>query len=107
MGADLGQDLVAQIAEQVPAVADLHRVRQCPPDRLGVRGRSVPAHDLDPPLPTQPGLQGGGLPVGEHLDALAGLRVDDDRGVAVPAAQGEVVGPGHSWNAGLRRGYAP
>jgi hypothetical protein len=97
VGADFGQDLVAQVLPQMPPVADLHRVGQGPADRLGVGGRAVPAHDLDPLLASQPCFQDGGLAVGQDIDAFPGLGVDDDRGVAVAAAQGEVVDTDHPW----------
>lgn len=64
VGADLGQDFVAQVSPQMPAVADLHRVGKGPADRLGVGGRAVPAHDFDPFLSSQPCLQCGGFAVG-------------------------------------------
>lgn len=107
VGADLGQDLVAQIAPQMPAVADLHRVGQRPTNRLGVGGRAVPAHDFDLCLSAQPCRQRVGLPVGQDIDAFPGLGIDDDRGVAVAAAQGEVVDPDHSRYPHHRRGDAP
>jgi hypothetical protein len=44
--------------------------------------------------------------VGQDIDALAGLGIDDDRGVAVAAAQGEVVDADHPWDAHRRRGDA-
>jgi hypothetical protein len=107
VGPHFGQDLVAQVPPQMPSVADLHRVGHRPADRLGICGRAVPAHDFDPFLPAQPCLQCGGLAVGQDIDAFPGLSVDDDRGVAVAAAQGEVVDPDHPWDAHCRRGDAP
>lgn len=46
------------------------------------------------------------LAVGQDRDASAGLGVDDDRGVAVAAAQGEVVRADHSWDRELRQRQA-
>lgn len=107
VGADLGQDFAAKVPPQMPAVADLHRVRQGPADRLGVGGRAVPAHDFDPFLPSQPCLQCGGFAVGQDIEALACFGVDDDRGVAVTAAQGEVIDPDHPRDPHRRRGDSP
>ena len=92
---DFFADGLGEVVPQVPAVADLDRVGQGSADRLGVGGRSVPAHGLDARMFAQPGFQGGGVAAGQYLDPLAGLGVDDDRGVAVPAPQGEVVDPDH------------
>jgi hypothetical protein len=44
-------------------------------------------------MSAQPGFQSGGFAAGQYLDSLTGLGVDDDRGVAVAAPQGEVVDP--------------
>lgn len=96
--ADLGLHLVAQVAPQMPPVADLHCVGQNSADGLGVGGGAVPAYDLDAGMVTQPGLQGRGLAVRQDRDASAGLGIDDNRGVAVAAAQGEVVDADHSRN---------
>jgi hypothetical protein len=93
--ADLEQDLVAEISPQVPAIADLHRFGQGTADGLGVGGRAVPAHDLDTWMFTQPGRQGGRVAAGQDRDTPAGLGIDDDRGVAVAAAQGEIVHADH------------
>jgi hypothetical protein len=82
---DFFADGLGKVVPQVPAVADLDRVRQGSADRLGVGGRSVPAHGLDVRTCAQPCLQGGGLTAGQYLDPLTGLGIDDDRGIAVPA----------------------
>jgi hypothetical protein len=46
----------------------------------------------------QPGLQGGPLAVGQDRDASTGFGIRDDRGVAVAAAQGEIVHTDHPWD---------
>jgi hypothetical protein len=55
----------------------------------------------------QPGLQGGRLAVGQDRDAPAGLGIRDDRGVAVAAAQGEIVHADHPRDGLLRQRQAP
>jgi hypothetical protein len=55
----------------------------------------------------QPGLQGGRLAVGQDRDASAGLGIRDDRGVAVAAAQGEIVHADHPRDGLLRQRQAP
>lgn len=105
MRGDFLADSLGEVVPQVPAVADLNRVGQGSADRLGVGGRSVPAHGLDARMHAQPGFQSGGFAAGEYLDSLSGLGVDDDRGVAVPASQGEVVDPDHPRDPHRRYGH--
>lgn len=104
---DLLADGLGEVVPQVPAVADLDRVGQGSADCLGVGGRSVPAHGLDARMSAQPGFQRGGVAAGQYLDSLTGFGVDDDRGVAVPAPQGEVVDPDHPREPPLRHGHPP
>jgi hypothetical protein len=103
---DLEQDFVAEISPEVPSVADLHRVGQGAADGLGVGGGAVAAHDLDTRMFAQPGLQGGRVAVGQDRDASAGFGIRDDRGVAVAAAQGEIVHADHPWDGLLRQRQA-
>jgi len=106
VGANLGQDLAAQVAPQVPSVADLHRFGQSLADRLGVGCRAVPAYGLDAGVFAQPGDQGPGGAVGQDVDAFAGFGVDDHGGIAVPALEGEVVDADHPWDLHDRSGDA-
>lgn len=85
-----------QVVPQVPPVGDLYRVGQCAADDLGVRGRAVAAHDPDARVPAQPRFQHASHAVGQHIDPLVGLGVDHQGGIAVPAAQGEVVDTDHA-----------
>lgn len=93
--ADLEPGFVAEVAPEVPSVADLHRVGQGAADGLGVGGRAVPAHDLGTGMLVQSGLQGGHLSVGQDRDASAGLGIRGDRGIAVAATQGGIVHADH------------
>ncbi len=95
MRADFELDLVTEVPPEVPSVTDLHRIGQSTADCFGVGGRAVPADDLDPGMFAQPGLQRGGLAVGQDRDAPAGLGIRDDRGVTMAAAQGEIVHVDH------------
>ena len=105
--ADLEQDLVAEISPKVPSVADLHRVGQGTADGLGVGGRAVPADDLDTGMLAQPGLQSRRVTAGQDRDTLTGLGIDDDRGVALASAQGEIVHADYSRNRLPRQRQAP
>ena len=95
MGGDLLPGGLGQAVPQVPPVADLHRAGQCRAGRLPVCPRAVPAHDLDPGMLAEPAFDDiGGAPF-EHVNAAAGLGVDQDGRVDGTAAQREVVDPEH------------
>lgn len=93
--ADLLHHGLGQVVPDMPAIIDLHRVRQGPANRLGVGAAAVTAHHPHTGMSTQPRFQGVGLTIGEHVDALPRDRVDDHGGVAVPFAEREVVHPDH------------
>lgn len=61
---DLLQDRLGEVVPDVPAVADLRRVRQGAADGLGVGAGAVSAHDFDARMLAQPGLERAGLPIG-------------------------------------------
>ena len=91
---------LGQAVPQVPAVADLDRGGQRAADRLGVGAGAVAAHDLDAGMLAQPGLHDVGGAAGQHIDALAGLGVDEHGGVArlrrsakssIPSTRGTVT----------------
>lgn len=90
---DFLADGFSEVVPEVPPVADLYRLGQRPADRLGVGGRAVAAHGLDARTLTQPPLQRLDGAAGQHVDTFTGLDVDQDGGVVVAAAQGEVVDP--------------
>lgn len=58
-------------------------------------------------MPAQPGVHRGGFAAGQYLSPLAGLGVDDARGVALPVPQGEVVDPDHPRDPHRRHGHLP
>lgn len=93
---DLAQGGLAQVVPQVPPVGYLHCVGQGPADGFGVGRGAVAAHNLDARMLTQPRFQRAGRAVRQYLDPLMGLGVDYHDGVAVPAAQGEIVDADHS-----------
>lgn len=80
----------------MPAITDLHRVRQGTADSLGIGRRAVTAYDLDARMFVQPCFRGVGRAVGQHVDPLMGLGIDDHGGVAVAPAQSEVVDADHT-----------
>ena len=85
------QDRLGQVFPDVPTVANLQRAGQRAADRFGVGAGTVSAHHLHARVLAQPRLQRGGQTVGQHVDALAGLRVDQDGGVPAISTDREVV----------------
>jgi hypothetical protein len=82
---------LGQQVPQVPAVAALHRVRQCAPDGLPVGARAVTGDDLDAGVLAEPVLDDAGGASFQHVDAPAGLGVDEDSRVGKAASQREIV----------------
>lgn len=103
MGTDLLAYRFAQAVPQMPAITNLDRVRERVADGLGIGRRAIPAHDLYAGMGTQPGGQGLGLAVGQHVHALIRLDVDQDRGVGVALTQREVVYAQYPWCGGERQ----
>ena len=95
MAADCPLDGLAEVVPQVPAVGDLDSVWCAPAAAVGVDTGPVPADHL--------GSRPGGEPPGERVrraviqdvDRPAGLDVNQQRPVAVPFAQRELVHAQH------------
>ena len=66
---------VTAVAQQVPAVGDLDRLRRPLADAVGVGTGAVAADDLDAGMALEPGRQRLGLPVGQQVDDAAALEV--------------------------------
>lgn len=54
MGGDLLEDGLGEVVPQVPPIGDLHRVGQCASDRVGIRGRAIPADHLQAGMTRRP-----------------------------------------------------
>jgi hypothetical protein len=98
---DLLQHGPGQAMPQVPAVTNLDRAGQRPPDRLAVGTRPVPAHDLDARVSAQPCLQHLSGAARQDIDPLPGLGVDQHGRVDLPAAQREIIDTKHPRHADL------
>ena len=82
---------LSQAVPQVPAVADLDRGGKRAADRLAVGTRPVAAHHLHAGITAQPYLDQVGCAARQHVNAAAGLGVDEHGRVDQAAAQREVV----------------
>jgi hypothetical protein len=95
-------DGLGEVLPQVEPVGDLDRVR-CPgAGPVGVGAGAVPADDLDAVMGGQPVRERLGVAALQQVERRAGLAVDDDRAVVLPAPDGEVVHPEHP-RGGRRR----
>jgi hypothetical protein len=86
---------VAEVAQQVPAVRDLDRVRRAAAHAVGVGPGAVARDDLDAGVRPEPCRQGLGPAVRQEVHHPAALQVDEDGPVPVAAAPGPVVDRQH------------
>ena len=81
----------AGVLEEMPAVGDLPRLGPPKRRRLAVAAPAIPSDDLDRRPRRQPGLDGGGFAVRQHVDDPATLQIADHRAVAMSFPPGPVV----------------
>jgi hypothetical protein len=86
---------LGQVVHQVPPVGHLHRLRGAGGCALGVATSPVPANHLHPGMIQQPGGERARFTIGQHVNRLTGLHIDQDGGVAVTPPPGELVHPQH------------
>ena len=86
---------LAEVVPQVPAVSDLDRQRRAAGGPVGIAARPVPADDLRAGSGGQPGRERVRGALGQHVDRAAGLHVDQQRAVGMPAAQRELIHSKH------------
>jgi hypothetical protein len=84
-------DVVSQVGQQVPAVADLLCGRQCGLDGLGVGAGAISGNDLDAGVGAQPIGHRSRFSAFEHFDRFTPLQVDNDCPVAVTPCDRPVV----------------
>jgi len=99
MAAGHGADGIAEVAQQVPAVRHLDRIRRALAHAVRVGAGPVARDDLDPGVLTEPPGQGFALPVGQQVHEPIALQVDQGRPVAVATAPGPIIN-----GEGARRG---
>ena len=93
---------VAQVLPQVEAVGHLDGVRSALPGALGVGAGPVPADDLHARVVFQPLGESLGLAVGQHVDGLVCVHVDQDGRVGLAAPLGEIIHAQHGDLASAR-----
>jgi hypothetical protein len=84
-----------QVAQQVPAVGNLHS-SWCRHTRgLSVNAAAIPAHDLAPRMLSKPRGHRSRLAIGQQIDHLAALQIAQDRAVAMAFSPRPVVDAKH------------
>lgn len=91
----IGADRVSDDLRFLHVLTGQPHIRRRAGDRLAIAAAAVSRHDLDLGASRHPGLDGGGLAVGKHIDDLAPLQVADDAAVAMPALPRPVVDADH------------
>ena len=70
---------LAEIAQEVPSIGDLDSTRGTLTDAFGVGTRTIAGDYLDTGPTTQPGSDGGGLTIGQEIDHVVRLDVDEPK----------------------------
>jgi hypothetical protein len=86
----------------MPPVRNLDGLRGAGRGTLGEERRPVPIHDFDTRPVGEPGRQTGRFPVGQQVDGVAGLNVDEDGAVVAALKGGVLVDAGHPRCGNLR-----
>ncbi len=66
---------VRDVAQEVPAVGHLDRLRGAAADAVRIGSSPVARHDRDAGVPKEPGRQGVGVAVGQEVHDLSPLEV--------------------------------
>jgi hypothetical protein len=88
-------DGFAEVVPHVPSVGAVLGARSAVAGAVGEERRAVAADDLDTGVLAQPGGQRLGLAVGQQVDGLTGLAVEQNGAVPSALPRGELVHPQH------------
>jgi hypothetical protein len=86
-----GLNSFSEVAEQMPAVGDLDRAWSALADPAGIGAGAITGDDFDAGTIPQPGGDGRGLAVGQQIDHLVRLEIDEDGPVSTAALPGPVI----------------
>src|SRR5690349_8320072 len=99
-----GLDGITQVAQQVPAVGDLHGVGSPLTDTVRAGTRAITRDDFDTRMSAQPGRECRRLTIRQQVDNLVLLQINQDGAVAMATPPRPVVHSEYAWRA--RRGFA-
>src|SRR5512135_1041386 len=92
-------DGLAHVLQEMPTIGDLLGLGRRLGGGLRVGRRTVAADQLDAGVGLEPGPDGRSVTIGQEIDDVARLEVDDDGAVALPFAPGPVVDADESWGS--------
>lgn len=79
------------VLHQMPAVGDLHRVRQGLCCRLAISAATIAGDDRNRGMSSEPGLSGRGFTIRQQGDYPVPFQAADDAGVSVIAPPGPII----------------
>lgn len=80
----------------MPSIRHLDRIRSPGAGTLGIGSGPVSADHLDARVFAEPGGEGFGLPVVQHIDGPVGVHVDQNSGIRLAATFSPIVNSQHS-----------
>jgi hypothetical protein len=92
---DDGSNGITEIAQQVPTVSDLNRVRRPLADTVGVGAGAVARDDLDTGVLAEPGGQRFRLPIRQQVHNLIALQIDQNGSVAMATTPSPIIDRKH------------
>src|SRR5262249_57387489 len=95
-----GLDGFAQVFDQMKAIDHLHSLGGPTAHTLGVEGTPVPTNHGDRGMLREPGGQALHRALGQEVQDLMILQIDEDGPIAVPAPPGPLIDPNALWSGG-------
>ena len=86
-----GADGIAKVAQQVPTICNLDRIRRTLPHAVCICASPVSRDNFDAWMLVQPPCQSVGLAVGQEVNHRVALQINEDRAVAMTAAPCPIV----------------
>jgi hypothetical protein len=84
---------MARVLDKMETIGDLQGIGSTEARSIGIRFGPIPDDDLDAGMATEPGGQCLRIAALEQINWPVRLEIHQDRGVGVPAPQGEIVHP--------------
>jgi hypothetical protein len=104
MRLECARQSLTQVAQEVPSIGHLDRLRRSLPDSFCIGAGAVPADNLHARVCAQPRGDGLALPVRQKIDHPARLKVAQNGAVAVALAPGPIVDAKNAWSPLCRGG---
>jgi hypothetical protein len=101
MSLEDAEENLAQVQEHMEAVCHLHDLRRHATGGVRIFTAAIPADDVYSWMSEQPGSKLVATAVGQHIDDVVPLEVDQDSAIGPAAAEGEVVYTQNTWNRQL------